>query len=176
MVDYLPRVSYVYLVGQLMKERFPGICLMTEENPGKPQETVGALNSMTSLCFKWGLFPPNDVGMATLPAPLAKPIRICQRSVLRNWDLGSEDPISENPPASDVAPSLFSHFIKLTVQSAKWIAWKSKQRAQITYSCCLCVARFLKEWGKLLTVERRNGSKYFANKYLECSHWHVIVG
>ena len=49
-------------------------------------------------------------------------------------------------------------------------------RAQVTCSCCLCVAGWLKEWGNLLTVERRNDSSFFSNTYLECSHWHLIVG
>ena len=82
--------------------RFPGICLTTEENPGKPQlgNRRGSLTSVTSYCFKWGTFPPNEVGRATLPAPLAKPIGSGQKSVpkksisriRRSRDLGRAPP------------------------------------------------------------------------------------
>ena len=63
--------------------RFPGICLTTEENPGKPQlgNRSGAHSSATSHCFKWGPFPPNKVGRITLPGPLAKPIQIWPESM-----------------------------------------------------------------------------------------------
>ena len=57
---------------------FPGICLMTEENPGKPQlgNSLGAHSSATSHCFKWGPLLPNEVGSITLPALIAKPIQV----------------------------------------------------------------------------------------------------
>ena len=63
-------------------------------NPRIPQETVasGALRSATSHFFKWGTLPPNEVGRATLPAQLVKPIESSLKSVLKNLDLGSEDP------------------------------------------------------------------------------------
>ena len=77
--------------------RFPGICLTTEINPRKPQlgNRRGAHSSTTSHYFKWGPFPPNEVGRATLPAPLAKPIGSSQKSMLKN--LRSEDPGSAPP-------------------------------------------------------------------------------
>ena len=67
------------------------------ENLRKPSR---ALSSVTSHCFKWDPFPPNEVGKATLPAPLAKPIGSSQKSVLKNLksgirrsrDLGSAPP------------------------------------------------------------------------------------
>ena len=57
---------------------FSAICLTTEENPGKLQlgNRRRALGSVISHCFKWGPFPPNAVVSLTLPAPLAKPIRV----------------------------------------------------------------------------------------------------
>ena len=44
----------------------------------KPQlgNCRGAHSSVTSHGFKWGPFPPNEVGRITLPAALAKPIRV----------------------------------------------------------------------------------------------------
>ena len=64
--------------------RFPSICLTTEENPGKPQlGNPPKHSSVTSHCFKWGPFPLNEVARATLPAPLAKPIGPRQKTVLK---------------------------------------------------------------------------------------------
>ena len=58
--------------------RFPGICLTTEENPRKPQlgNRRRTHSSATSHCFKWGPFPPNEGGRVTLSAPLAKPVQV----------------------------------------------------------------------------------------------------
>ena len=72
--------------------RFPGICLTTEENPGRPQlgNCPGAHSSMTSHCFKWGHFSPNEVGRITLPAPLAKPIRIRPEELAKKIEI--QDP------------------------------------------------------------------------------------
>ena len=41
--------------------RSPGICLTAEKNPGKPQ-LGDHLGCATIHCFKWGSFPPNEVG------------------------------------------------------------------------------------------------------------------
>ena len=59
--------------------------LTTEENPGKPQleNRRGAHSSATSHCFKWGPFPRNEVGRITLPAPIAKHIRVRSRVTRR---------------------------------------------------------------------------------------------
>ena len=56
---------------------------------GKPQKTPirkpsEALSRANSHCFKWGPFPPNEDCRATLPVPLAKPIRPRHKSVLKN--------------------------------------------------------------------------------------------
>ena len=61
-------------------DRFPGICLMIEENLRKPS---GALSSVIGHFFKWAFFHPNEVDRVILPAPLAKPIQVCQRSILK---------------------------------------------------------------------------------------------
>ena len=66
---------------------------------GKPQKTSvskpsGALNCVTSHCFRRGPFPPDEVGRTVLLAMLAKPNRVWPERVLKNWDRGSEDPIS----------------------------------------------------------------------------------
>ena len=90
LVGHLPRVSYVCFVGHSMKERWwsrrehRGSAHISWHLPydwGKPQKIsvrklLEALSSMTSHCYKWGPFPPNEVDRAMLPAPLAKPIRI----------------------------------------------------------------------------------------------------
>ena len=70
--------------------RFPGICLRTRKTPVR--KPLGALSSMTSHCFKWYPFPPNEVSRATLPALLQKPIGPSQKSMLKN--LRSKDPES----------------------------------------------------------------------------------
>ena len=61
------------------------------------------------------------------------------------------------------------------VQSAKWIAGKHKEPSP-SHLLVLPLVGWLKWWGKLLTVERRNVRSYFANKYLEWDHWYLIVG
>ena len=64
----------------------------------KPRKTSvmkpsGAHSSATSHCFKWGPFPPNEVGRISLPVPLSKPIRVRpEERAEKNWHLGSEDP------------------------------------------------------------------------------------
>ena len=91
LVGHLPQVSYIYLIGQLQKGRWwwngegrhqgavqqiSWHLLYNWGNPWKAsvRKRLGAHSSETSHCFKWGSFPPNEVGRATLPALLAKPI------------------------------------------------------------------------------------------------------
>ena len=106
LVGHLPRVSYVCLVGQSLKGRWWGWrwnganiegsatdFLAKHYDWGKPRKTsvrkpYGALSSVTSHCFKWGPFPPNEVGRATLSAPLAKPIGPSHKSLLKNLRSG----------------------------------------------------------------------------------------
>ena len=67
---------------------------------GKPRKTSvrkssEALANVTSHCFEWGLFPPNEIGRATLPTPLAKIIGSSQKSVFKNFrsqDSGTAPP------------------------------------------------------------------------------------
>ena len=42
----------------------------------------GALSSVTSHCYKWGLLPPYKVERSKLPAPLDKSIWVCKRSAV----------------------------------------------------------------------------------------------
>ena len=67
----------------------------TPENLRKPS---GVLCRVTSHCFKWGPFPPNEVGRVTLPAPLAKPIGPSQNSVLKNLRSGIRRFRKSGPP------------------------------------------------------------------------------
>ena len=61
--------------------RFPGISLQLRKT--SVRKPSGALSSVTSHCFKWGPFSPNEFCRIMLPAPLAKPIGPSQKSVLK---------------------------------------------------------------------------------------------
>ena len=97
--------------------RFPGICLTTEENPGKPQlgNRRGAHSSATSHCFKWGPFPQNEADRITLPAPLVKPIQVRpEKRAEKKLDRGSEHPEISGEPLR-ATPQKFRAGITVTI-------------------------------------------------------------
>ena len=104
LLDHMPRASYVHLVGQSLKgwwwnegdtgasaTDFLAFALRLRKTPENLSwKPSGALSSMTSHCFKWGPFTPNEAGRATLPIPLAKFIGSSEKSVLKNFSSGTQ--------------------------------------------------------------------------------------
>ena len=89
LVGHLPQVTYICHFGYSMKGWWwwwwngrdtGGSAYISWHLPydwGNPQKTSvrklsGTLSSVTSHCLKCGPIPPNEIGRATLPAPLAK--------------------------------------------------------------------------------------------------------
>ena len=117
LVGHLLRVSYVCFVGQSpggQSNRFPDICLTTEENPGKPQ----LRNRRGHL------------------VALAKPIGLSQKDMLKNFRSGirrSRD-LGSAPPGHSSKIHLFS--IRIRIEEANRRR-SLKCEAQVTTSSML---------------------------------------